>query len=306
MRFITLFLLLIVCSFTHAQLPEVYGGEIVRLESFNSKFIPDRNVDIWLPPAFDASKEYPVIYMHDGQMLFDAKTTWNKQEWQVDEVATRLIKEQQVTPFIVVGVWNNSDNRHSEYFPQKPFESMPKERKAQEYSRMRGGDLKLFHNPIYSDKYLKFLVEELKPFIEDEYKVKPESSYLLGSSMGGLISWYGLLEYPDEFQGAACLSTHWPGNFSDVDNPIPSYFQSYIQANLTRLSHHKLYFDYGTETLDAMYPELQEQVNSILSVSEYPKELWHSQKFEGANHSENAWAARLDHPIKFLLSKKPN
>ncbi|TDF35010.1 esterase [Alteromonadaceae bacterium M269] len=306
MRFITLFLLLIVCSVTHAQLPEVYGGEIVRLESFNSKYIPDRNVDIWLPPEFDASKEYPVIYMHDGQMLFDANTTWNKQEWQVDEVATRLIKEQQVTPFIVVGVWNNSDNRHSEYFPQKPFESMPEERKALEYSRMRGGDLKLFHNPIYSDKYLKFLVEELKPFIEDEYKVKPESSYLLGSSMGGLISWYGLLEYPDEFQGAACLSTHWPGNFSDVDNPIPSYFQSYIQANLTRLSRHKLYFDYGTETLDAMYPELQEEVNSILSTSDYPKELWHSQKFEGANHSENAWAARLDHPIKFLLSKKPD
>lgn len=303
MRITLLFSLLLACYSTYAQLPEVVAGSIVRLEGFESEHVPSRNVDIWLPPEFESTVQHPVIYMHDGQMLFDAKTTWNKQEWRVDEVASRLIRDKQVEPFIVVGIWNGDGNRHSEYFPQKPFESLPIERQKREYERPRNANSALFSRAIYSDAYLKFIVKELKPYIEAHYKVTPNKSFLMGSSMGGLISWYGLLEYPNEFQGAACLSTHWLGSFTDINNPIPSAFQSYIQANLNRLSEQRLYFDYGTKTLDAMYPRLQSQVDAILNASSYPSHLWHSQEFEGAAHTETAWASRLEHPIRFLLSK---
>ncbi|RDV25170.1 alpha/beta hydrolase [Alteromonas aestuariivivens] len=302
MRFLMLFFIF-VAQYGFASEPSVSKGRLERLADFSSKFVPARHVDVWLPPGYLKSKRYPVLYMHDGQMLFDATKTWNHQEWQVDEVASALIESQAVVPFIVVGVWNGGENRHSEYFPQKPFEALSEAQQAAEYQKRRSADQRLFATRVYSDDYLAFLVRELKPYIDSHYATDAEESYLMGSSMGGLISWYGMLEYPDVFKGAACLSTHWPGSFSEQNNPAPDAFIAYINQNIARLSGHKLYFDHGTVTLDAMYPPLQSQVDNLLKRRGYPESSWLSLQFEGADHSEKAWAARLDVPLRFLFAK---
>ena len=98
--------------------------------TFPSKHIGKRNVYVWTPSDYHNTKEkYAVLYMHDGQMLFDAKKTWNKQEWGVDEALSKLIKAKKVKNTIVVGIWNHSDIRHSEYFPQKALNPLTKKQK---------------------------------------------------------------------------------------------------------------------------------------------------------------------------------
>lgn len=139
-----------------AAIPEVSSGQLTRIEQFDSRFIPSRNIDVWLPPGYDATAKYPVIYMHDGQMLFDESTTWNKQEWHIDEVAGRLITEGKIPPVIIVGVFNSDTHRHSEYFPQKPFDKLPESKQTELYSTPSGEHGKLFNKPVYSDNYLSF------------------------------------------------------------------------------------------------------------------------------------------------------
>lgn len=105
-----------------------------------------------------AAAPYAVLYMHDGQMLFDATQTWNKQEWHADEVevASELIRNGKTRPFIIVGVWNNDPYRHSEdYPPQKPFDALSSADQARLYAAK--GDKAMFERPVESDRYLKFL-----------------------------------------------------------------------------------------------------------------------------------------------------
>src|SRR5208283_2194586 len=130
---------------------------------------------------------------------------WNHQEWCADETLTKLLKEKKIRDCIVVGIWNNSEKRHAEYFPQKIIESIPEPTRTKILTKqIKGAPL--------ADNYLKFLVKELKPFIDSHYSTHKDAgnTFLIGSSMGGLISLYGLCEYPDVFGGAACLSTNSP------------------------------------------------------------------------------------------------
>jgi hypothetical protein len=106
------------------QEPVVSSGKIDRIADFPSENVAPRNVDVWLPEGYDSSTKYAVIYMHDGQMLFDSTTTWNKQEWKVDEVVTKLIDDGRISPCIVVGIWNNGDYRHTEYFPRAALDGL--------------------------------------------------------------------------------------------------------------------------------------------------------------------------------------
>jgi enterochelin esterase-like enzyme len=126
----------------------------------------------------------------------------------------------------------------------------------------------------------------------------------MGSSMGGLISIYAISEYPDVFGGAACLSTHWPGIFSLHDNPIPEAFYAYLDEHLPNPKTHKIYFDFGTETLDAMYAPLQAKVDTIMRDKGYSAANWKTMRFEGAAHTESAWQNRLHIPLQFLFEKK--
>lgn len=239
-------------------------------------------------------------------MLFDSTTTWNGQEWGVDETMNQLIAENKIRETIVVGVWNGgSDLRHSEYFPQKPFESLTKPDQESLYSLYRSSNQFLFGSIIQSDNYLEFLTKELKPFIDSAYRTKDdlENTYIMGSSMGGLISMYAVYEYPEVFGGAACMSTHWPGTFSNENNPIPNALFKYMEKNTPSLKNHKWYFDYGTETLDTMYQSLQPQADSILLANGYTSKNFISIRFEGDSHDEHSWRNRLDNPLIFLLEK---
>ena len=300
---LSLMLLLFVAPL-HAAVPEVSQGQIVQIKNMQSEFVPARDILVWLPADFAEDRQYAVMYMHDGDMLFDASTTWNGQEWGVDEIASRLMQEGAVRDFIVVAVPNAGADRHIEYFPQKPFEAMDPEQQAEFYALGRTDSEKLFNGPIRSDAYLRFLVEELKPYIDENFPVLGDrnNTFILGSSMGGLISIYAISEYPDVFGAAACMSTHWPGTFSLEKNPFPELMRAYLHENLPPADSHRIWFDHGTEELDAMYPDLQIQVDQVMQERGYGAGNWNTFVAVGANHSEEAWRSRLDQPLTFLLT----
>jgi len=162
----------------------------------------------------------------------------------------------------------------------------------------------LGNGPV-SDNYLKFLVDELKPYIDSHFSTRKDrkNTFTAGSSMGGLISIYAICEYPQIFGGAACMSTHWPGTFTTVDNPVPAAFMQYLSTHLPSPKTHKIYFDHGSATLDAMYRPYQLQADSLMKVAGYTDANWMSREFPGADHSERSWHKRLDTPMLFLLGK---
>lgn len=283
------------------NLPKVVSGRVERIENFKSKFVTERNVDVWLPENYDATKKYSVLYMHDGQMLFDPELTWNKQAWNVDDVIAQLLKENKIQNVIVVGIWNGGNTRHIDYFPQKPFESLTFQQQDSIYKT--NGEAILNNSKINSDNYLKFLVKELKPIIDKKYSVYKDQkhTFIAGSSMGGLISMYAICEYPKVFGGAICMSTHWPGIFAVENNPIPNIFFEYLKKHLPNPKNHKIYFDYGTATLDAMYEPFQMKADAIMKADGFSDKNWVTRKFEGENHSEIAWNKRFHIPIAFML-----
>lgn len=288
-----------------AQIPKVSAGKIQRYEAFPSKHVDPRTVDVWLPEGYSPKKKYAVLYMHDGQMLFDSTTTWNKQEWGVDETLSRLVRMGKVQEVIVVGIWNNGNKRHSEYFPQKPFETLPEAARAEILQAKRSESQPFFTGTVQSDAYLRFLVTELKPFIDKTFATRKDRkhTFVAGSSMGGLISMYAISEYPHIFGGAACISTHWPGIFKTEGNPIPDAFFAYMRQNLPNPKTHKLYFDFGTATLDALYPPFQAKADLVLQEKGFTAKTWITRKFEGEDHSERAWRKRFEIPMQFLLGR---
>lgn len=297
--------LLFFTSIALGQSPEVSLGKIQHIENFPSKYVDARNIDVWMPEGYSVSEKYAVLYMHDGQMLYDAATTWNKQSWEVDEVAGKLIREGKTKKFIVVGIWNNGSKRHPEYFPQKPYENLlPTQKDTITAQLQKAGRTKEKFQPI-SDLYLKFLVTELKPYIDNHFSTlkNRENTVIAGSSMGGLISMYAICEYPEVFGGAACISTHWPGTFSSENNPIPDAFLNYMNSHLPDPKTHQFYFDYGNKTLDALYPELQKKVDLLMKNKGFTPSTWTTQFFEGKDHSEKSWTERLHIPFEFLLKK---
>lgn len=287
-------------------LPQVVSGKIERMENFKSNYVTERNIDVWLPENYSSSKKYNVLYMHDGQMLYDPEMAWNKQAWNVDDVLTKLVTENKIQDVIVVGIWNGGITRHIDYFPQKAFESLTQSQQDSIYKANRSNGQSVFNNQkVNSDNYLKFIVKELKPIIDKKYSVYTDAkhTFIAGSSMGGLISMYAICEYPKVFGGAACLSTHWPGIFAVENNPIPNAFFEYLKKHLPNPKNHKIYFDYGTATLDAMYEPFQLKVDEIMKAKGFTFQNWSTQKFEGEEHSEKSWNKRLHIPIEFLLGK---
>jgi len=303
-----LILTVLITNCIMAQIPKVTTGTIRQYENFKSKYVAARNIDVWLPEGYDVKKKYRVLYMQDGRSLFDSTITWNKQSLGVDEALGKLIKEGQIGECIVVGIWNGGPLRHSEYFPQRPFESLATERQSSIYkmSHNKLGSKEeepLFADKVQSDNYLKFIVRELKPFIDSAFSTLSDqpNTFVMGSSMGGLISLYAICEYPDVFGGAACLSTHWVGIPDSKDNPVPAVFMSYLKEHLPDARNHKIYFDHGTATLDSLYGPYQKQVDAIMMAKGYDSGNWMTRVFPGGSHSENAWRRRLSIPLTFLL-----
>lgn len=202
----------------------------------------------------------------------------------------------------MVGVWNNGAYRHAEYFPQKALADIPQEMRAVIISQQ-------LQNKPQADNYLKFLVEELKPYIDKNFATHTDRkhTFIAGSSMGGLISLYALCEYPDVFGGAAGISTHLPlilAEKVDAKNDIiAASFRTYLEKSLPAADSRKIYFDYGDQTLDALYPPLQQKVDAIMRAKGWTKKGWVTRYFPGENHSETSWAKRLDIPLEFLLAR---
>lgn len=280
-----------------AQNPTVSSGHIERLNNFQSQYVDARNVDIWFPEGYNVNEKYPVLYMHDGQMLFDSSQTWNHQEWKVDETVSSLIEHGTIKPCIVVGIWNNGPKRNFEYFPEKALNYLPDSERDTLKKNMKF--------PMQADLYLQFLVYELKPYVDRYYSTltSPENAFVGGSSRGGLISMYAICEYPQFFGGAICISTHWIGGINAPNELISELILKYFKEHLPSKKNHKFYFDHGTKNLDSKYGELQMKVNKILKKAGYRKKNLLSLVFDGKDHSEPDWSERFNMPLTFMLKK---
>ena len=278
------------------------AGKLIRVDSFPSKNIQPRPVDIWLPANYSNDKKYSVLYMHDGQNLFDETTTWNKQEWKIDEVATELMQKKITRDFIVVGIHNIPQIRWLDLFPEKAMQNLSdKEIKETQSISKTKVDLK----DLKGDEYLQFLVKELKPYVDKTYSVhsNKENTFVMGSSMGGLMSMYAIAEYPNVFKGAACVSTHWVGATPSKNNPLPKAIFNYLENTIPNSKDHIMYFDYGNKTLDQFYPKYAPRVDSIFLKNGYTAQNFKNLFFEGTDHSEKSWQQRVDIPLTFLLKK---
>jgi enterochelin esterase-like enzyme len=308
---IILAMLMLLCAAPAAaaaaeRLPKVHvsAGTIVDLGVMTSKFADPRRVVVWLPPHYRShGPKYAVLYMHDGQNLFDKATAGYGMEWEIDEHLSRLIAAKKVRPAIVVGIWN-TPKRLQEYVPSKAFASLPADYRGK-VKALYGGD------PL-SDGYLKFLVRELKPRIDKRFNVRTDRSntVIIGSSMGALISLYAIDEYPSVFGGAGMMSTHWPlvinpdgKPVSDEDYEVVSAtFERYLAPALPDPRTHRLYFDHGSETLDAVYKRYQDRVDGVVARRGYvPGKNWLTRNYPGQKHNEISWASRVDVPLQFLL-----
>lgn len=295
-------LLLIFPEFIQSQnLPKVSSGKIQRLENFQSKFVEARNVDVWLPDSYDNTKKYSVVYMHDGQMLFDSAQTWNKKEWCVDEIFSLLMKDGKINRCIVVGVWNTGSNRISEYFPNKIFSELDLTTRTKFIEKYTGG------KRASGDNYLKFLVEELKPYIDQHFSTYADKdhTFTIGSSLGATISLYAINEYPEIFGGTACLSTAWLSSI-EPNYEIPEATFAYLKKHLASATGHKIYFDYGTGESDKAYETTQSFVDMIVKGKGYSEGNYLSKIFEKDKHNEVAWSKRLHFPVEFLLGEAPD
>jgi predicted alpha/beta superfamily hydrolase len=288
--------------------PSGDGGRFVSYDRFASQHVAPRQVVVWLPPGYDAGRRrYAVLYMHDGQNLFDPATSMGHEPWAVDRHLAALERARAVRPTIVVGIANAGAARWREYAPAAAVERLDPELRALVTGGPDGAPL--------SEAYLSFLVGELKPFIDAQFRTRPgrADTFVMGSSMGGLISLYALSRYPDVFGGAGCLSTHWvlttnPALLGPPPDPrvprIAGAFLDWLRTHLPAPGAHRIYFDHGTVFLDALYGPFQEAVDALVTQRGYRAGVdFESRVFPGATHNEQAWRERLDLPLTFLLHR---
>ncbi len=225
---------------------------------------------LYLPPNYKSSKDnYPVIYMHDAQNLFDDLTSFVG-EWGIDETLNQLYKKTGKS-FIVVGVENGGEKRIEEYTPW----THPK------YGGGKGA--------IYVD----FLANQLKPYIDANYRTKPEANQtaIIGSSLGGLISFYGGLKYPNVFGNIGALSTSfW---FSDNVN-------NFAKENANQ-QNTKLYLLVGGKEGESMVPDT-ENMSKLLLKDGFKKAQLKTKIVPEGKHTESFWKAEFLEVITFLYN----
>ena len=256
-------------------------GNIREHRGFRSKILGNRrDVLVYLPRGYRrwSRKRYAVLYLHDGQNVFDAATAFTGVEWGVDETAQRLIRTNLIEPLIIVAVANTGEERIHEYAPTRG--------KFDKRRRSRG----LLKN------YGRFLVEELKPFVDAKYRTQrgAESTALGGSSLGGLATLVLGLWFPHVFSRLAVLS---PSVWWD-DCVIYEMVES-LEDKLAL----KIWLDTGTheegwERARKLCELLMEKGWRLFDDLEY-------HEIEGADHSEGAWAMRVDPFLRFLFPPPP-
>ncbi|MBC8401410.1 MAG: alpha/beta hydrolase [Candidatus Marinimicrobia bacterium] len=206
--------------------------------------------------------------MHDGQNIIDPFTSFAGQDWRMDEVVTELIELGKIDEIIIVGI-NNTDNRTAEYSP--------------------------LH---LGEQYSAFMINTLKPFIDSTYRTiqKPEHTAVMGSSMGGIISFHLVWEYPQTFSMAGCLSPAFLIDDNEIINRIRNY--SGPEKSI------KLYIDNGTIGLEQRLQPAIDELVPLLNQTSFTDEhhlLYYIA--DGAEHDEIAWAERVHLPLVFFFGR---
>lgn len=227
-----------------------------------------RRVWIYLPPDYATSaKRYQVVYMHDGQNVFDDATSYVG-EWHVDETLNSL-NEQGLSVPVVVAVDHGGEERMHELSPWR----------NEEYGAPAG------------EAYMQFIVEQVKPYIDAHFRTLPDSANttIMGSSMGGLISHYAIVRYPKVFAKAAVFS--------------PSFWYSEDAFTFTEQhplpDSHKLYFIVGEKEGRQMTQGMENMV-SLLRAQQFPDAHIYSEIVLGQNHNEAFWASRVEPALRWL------
>lgn len=290
-KFLLLFIAFTSLTFAQGKTETIY---------LESQYMENREVTIWTPENYSPinKNKYVVLYMHDGQNVFNNETAFNGLSWNAAETAQKVIDEGIVEPFIIVAI-SNTSNRFYEYFPQKSAEYLD------------SGDLESVekttgtsNHEFTADAYLKFIVNELKPFIDKNYNVKTDAidTAIMGSSMGGLISFYAVCEYPNTFGKAACVSTHWTVTDDFGNTTIAEATRKYFESAIPDAGSHRIYFDYGSEGIDANYAPHQEQIDYLMKHKGYVNgENWLTKQYQGADHTEKSWSERFDKVLTFIF-----
>jgi len=263
------------------QNPSVTGD--LRLHEFTSWIFRNRRfLRVWLPPAYDApenqSQRYPVLYLNDGQNLFEAQVAFGGVEWQVDETADRLIREGRIPPMIIVGIDHAGANRMKEYVPYRSLRPS--------ILRPRG------------KRYPDFLIKEVMPFVEQHYRVAtgPENTGLGGSSLGALIALYTVIDRP-KIIGRLLLES--PSLF--MSNKGVLKYSRYLKQGPERVYLAIGTVEAGNRNRDLQVVDDVLQLERIIRAAGFGEGQLLVTIDQGAPHSEAAWAKRFPEALEFLF-----
>ena len=275
-----------ISTMRHGFMPKhTFTGNIKRHRGFPSKVLGNRrDVLVYLPRGYSrfSRKRYPVLYLHDGQNVFDAATSFAGVEWGVDETAERLIAQRLIEPLIIVAVANMGDDRIHEYAPTRGVIQAKGKRKK----RSRG----------LAREYGQFLIEELKPYIDKKHRTKREAQFtgLGGSSLGGLVTLAMGILFPDAFTRLIVMSPSiWWDDFA-IYRLVDS-----IQQKLPL----KIWLDTGTN--EPGWEQARELRNRLIEKGWKLSDDLQYMEAEGADHTEGAWARRVEPALRFLFLPTP-
>jgi enterochelin esterase-like enzyme len=291
--------------------PTISEGRVVTWQSLDGGAAGRMTVWVWLPPEYAEAKgkRFPVLYMHDGQNLFDKALTAYNQEWQMDEAIPRMARQGDLRSWIVVGV-QSPKARYTALFPQKLFSLLS----ADYQKRVEGLETSEPKGALAGDEYLKFMVGTVKARVDREFRTLkgPEDTAVMGSSMGGLMAFYAMAEYPGVFGQAAAVSMHIPlagvergEDHSKWAAESTDAFRRYVATSGMTPGRNRLYVDHGTATLDEAYAPYSKLFIPMLEAAGWRGSDFMFRTYAGAEHNETAWAQRVDIPLAFLDRKDP-
>ncbi|HEY4083402.1 MAG TPA: alpha/beta hydrolase-fold protein [Burkholderiaceae bacterium] len=252
-------------------------GTIERLAPLPSKFLPPRGVQVWLPPGYaqHPQQRYPVLYLHDGQNVFDAAAAGA--EWRVDESAQAGVESGQLAPFIIVAV-DNTAARMDEYTPVSMIND----------GKSVGGK---------APAYARYLIEELKPFIDAHYRSLPDAAHTAvgGSSLGGLVSLWLAVHHADTFGAALVVSPSvwWADSFA---------LRDVAGIHWPDARRPKLWVDVGGREGNGALQGARKLHETLLHHGWSERSLSYLESPK-ATHDEAAWAVRVPAMLKFLYGR---